>query len=383
MGNVNETTELLLAAPTAAAPAFVAEPLETPDDGASLWDRYFPNDVPFFKIGLLDHLLRRPYHAVKLLGPLKVKELAADNRDRAYRSEKVIDQNGNEKTFRLLLRFDGEAFGFLEGDDTFKIYAPTPELAQTIVKQFRRYVKPPVANQPFHYVISIENGGANAQKIYINRPLPVSTEELTLHYGDDFPAWETEWRERLYRATSGLTIFHGEPGCGKTYFLRALSARLIDKAVFYVIPLSEVALLANPSFVSFWIDQTKRHKQKLKIVILEDAEELLLPREAGSRDKVSNLLNIADGFLGDYLKIHIIATTNAPVRELDKAVLRPGRLIGQREFRRLTRAEAQRLAQARGLKLPEQDNFSLAEIYNGESVASAFNSERQIGFCTS
>ncbi|MEI6197651.1 MAG: AAA family ATPase, partial [Verrucomicrobiota bacterium] len=370
----------LLDAPTLTALGLDTEPLATPDDDASLWDRYFPNDVPFFKMGLLDHLLRRPYHAVKLMGPLKIKQLAEDNRDRTYRSEKVVDQSGNEKTFRLLLRFDGGAFGYLEGDDTFKIYAPTPELAQAIAKQFRRYVKPQAANKPFHYVISIENGGANAQKIYINRPLPVTTEELALHYGDDFPAWEKEWRDRLYRATSGLTIFHGEPGCGKTYFLRALSARLIDLAVFYVIPLSEVELLANPSFVSFWIEQTKRHQKKLKIVILEDAEELLLPREAGSRDKVSNLLNIADGFLGDFLKIHVVATTNAPVRKLDKAVLRPGRLIGQREFRRLTRAEAERLAQAKGLTLADQPDFSLAEIFNGESVAPTFDSERQIGF---
>ena len=36
---------------------------------------------------------------------------------------------------------------------------------------------------------------------------------------------------------------------------------------------------------------------------------------------------MADGFLGDYLKIHVVATTYAPVRELDKAILRPGRLI--------------------------------------------------------
>jgi len=380
METVNVTTELPLAATIAEVLPLDLNPLDEPNDDASLWDRYFPNDVPFFKMGLLDHLLRRPYHAVKLMGPLKIKQLADDYRNRTYRSEKVVDQSGNEKTFRLLLRFDGDAFGYLEGDDTFKIYAPTPELAQDIAKQFRRYVKPQAANKPFHYVISIENGGANAQKIYIDRPLPVTTEELALHYGADFPAWEKEWRDRLYRATSGLTIFHGEPGCGKTYYLRALSARLIDKAVFYVIPLSEVELLANPGFVSFWIEQTKRHKNKLKIVILEDAEELLLPREAGSRDKGSNLLNIADGFLGDFLKIHVVATTNAAVRELDRAILRPGRLIGQREFRRLTRVEAQRLADAKGLTLTDQSDFSLAEVYNGAAVNSAFNGERQIGF---
>jgi hypothetical protein len=255
-------------------------------------------------------------------------------------------------------------------------------MAQATAQQFRPYVKPSPQNKPYHYVISIENGGANAQKVYIDRPLPVSTEELALHYGVDFPAWELEWRARLSRVTSGLTIFHGEPGCGKTYFLRALSGRLLDKAVFYIVPLSEVELLSNPSFVTFWMEQTKRHQKKIKIVILEDAEELLLPRDRGNRNNVSNLLNIADGFLGDYLKLHVVATTNAPVRELDKAVLRPGRLIGQREFRRLTRAEAQRLAQAKGLTLPEQADFSLAEIYNGAAVGPELNGQRRVGFAS-
>jgi SpoVK/Ycf46/Vps4 family AAA+-type ATPase len=105
--------------------------------------------------------------------------------------------------------------------------------------------------------------------------------------------------------------------------------------------------------VNFWICETNRHKKKQKIVLLEDAEDLLLPREGSSRDRVSNLLNLADGLLGDHLKIQVIATTNEKVRELDPAILRPGRLMGSREFRRLNRNEAQRLATAKQLVLPE------------------------------
>ena len=45
---------------------------------------------------------------------------------------------------------------------------------------------------------------------------------------------------------------------------------------------------------------------------MEDAEELLLPRDESSQTKVANLLNIGDGFLGEHLRLHVIATTNAP-----------------------------------------------------------------------
>jgi hypothetical protein len=352
--------------------------LEQADDKPSLWD-HVPCEVPFFTLALLDQLLRRPYHTVTLEGPFNLKELVEDHRDRTFRSEKSLNRSGYLKIDRLLLRLEGEVFGYLEGD-AFKIYAPTPEAAEAAASKFRRYVKPQAAGKPCFFVISIEDYGPCTATVAIERLAPVSTEELALNYGEDFPAWEQQWTERMRRTPSGLTIFHGPPGCGKTSYLRALMARLVDKAVFYFIPVSEAEMLSNPRFVSFWVKQTKRHQKRTKIVLLEDAEELLLPREAGSRDKVSNLLNLADGFLGDHLKLHLIATTNSLVRQLDPALLRPGRLVGTREFRRLTRSEALRLAAAKGLALPDQSDFSLAELYCGAVINPTFNTGRQIGF---
>ena len=378
MNKDTDTADLL---PPAIEPAMElpVDTLEAADDTPSLWDRCSHSGVPFIKLTLLDQLLRRPYHAVTLEGPLNVKQLAEDHRDRTFRSETSIDHCGNPKIDYLLLRLEGEVFGYLE-HDAFKIYAPTPEAAQAAARQFRCYVKPQAAGKPCFIIISIEDHGPHAETVNIERTAPITTEELALNYGEDFPAWEQQWTQRMRRTPSGLTIFHGPPGCGKTSYLRALMARLIDKAVFYFIPVSEAEMLSNPRFVSFWIKQTKRHQKKTKIVLLEDAEELLLPRDTGNRDKVSTLLNLADGFLGDHLKLHVIATTNAPVRELDSALLRPGRLVGMHEFRRLTRSEAQRLADAKGLVLPDQQDFSLAELYCGAAINPAFNDNRQIGF---
>ncbi len=92
------------------------ETLEESDDSFSLWNRYFPSDVPFFKLTLLDQLLRRPYHAVKLEGPFNLKQLAEDNRDRTFRSETSINRSGHPQLDRLLLRLENEVFGYLEAD---------------------------------------------------------------------------------------------------------------------------------------------------------------------------------------------------------------------------------------------------------------------------
>jgi SpoVK/Ycf46/Vps4 family AAA+-type ATPase len=170
------------------------------------------------------------------------------------------------------------------------------------------------------------------------------------------------------------------PGFGKTSYLRALMARLLDSSVFYFVPLAEAQMLSSASFVSFWVTQTRLHEKKQKIAILENAEELLLARDEGSRDKVSNLLNIADGFLGDHLKLHVIATTNVPISKLDPAIVRPGRLLGMREFRRLNRAEALRLAEAKGLKLADQPDYSLAEVYCASAKPDRVEQTTRIGF---
>ena len=66
--------------------------------------------------------------------------------------------------------------------------------------------------------------------------------------------------------------------------------------------------------------------------------------------------------------------------KLDPALLRPGRLMGAREFRRLSRLEAQRLAEAKGLTIPVQQDYSLGEIYCSLVDAPALKAHRQLGF---
>jgi hypothetical protein len=128
------------------------------------------------------------------------------------------------------------------------------------------------------------------------------------------------------------------------------------------------------------VHQNRCHGSKQKVVIFEDAEDLLLQRDPQSRGTVSNLLNVTDGFLSDQLRLHVIATVNCPVSQLDPAVIRPGRLVGYREFRRLTRTEALGLAEAKGLALTDAPDHSLAEVYSAPPAGFAVRHERHAGF---
>jgi len=342
---------------------------------------FTPSEISFFTLPLYDALRQRPYHRVVVQGPLDLQRLANDYRQHIYRSEVLFLQRCKPSVESLLLCLGQGVFVLYDGTN-LTVIAPTPQAAAKVGVDFRRYAKPLAKAKPGFQLVSFGPNGPSAEWVAVDTCPAADAKELALHYGADFVAWEQQWLAQLARRHSGVTILFGPPGVGKTSYLKMLMARFIDRFVFYYLPLSSFNLLSDPQFVSFWLDQNRRHRGKAKLAIIEDAENLLLPRDERSRAQVSNLLNIGDGFLGEHLKLHVVATTNVAMRRLDEAVLRPGRLMGTREFRRLTRAEAQRLAQAKGLTLANaSDTWSLAEIYNGQPEILA--REPNVGFSAS
>jgi ATP-dependent 26S proteasome regulatory subunit len=100
------------------------------------------------------------------------------------------------------------------------------------------------------------------------------------------------------------------------------------------------------------------------VLLIEDAEPLLASRQSEGRVVgITNLLNMTDGILNDMLKLQIICTFNVKVKELDKALLRPGRLIARKEFKAMTALDANRLAQQLGVKHHFEKPATLAEVY--------------------
>jgi hypothetical protein len=339
---------------------------------------FAPPDISFFTLPVYEALRQRPYHRVIVQGPFEIRRLAHDHREHIYRSEVVCLQPYQPAIESLLLCLGQGVFVLCEGGN-LTVFAPTPQAAARVAADFRRYVKPLQKAKPGFYLVSLRPDGPQTELVGVDACPTADAEELALHYGADFGAWEQQWLARLANRHSGVTILFGPPGVGKTSYMKMLMARFIDRFVFYYLPLSSFEVLSAPHFVGFWLEQNRRHGPKTKLAIIEDAENLLLPRDERSRAQVSNLLNIGDGFLGEHLKLHVVATTNTPMRRLDEAVMRPGRLMGTREFRRLNRAEALRLAEAKGLKLADgSDTWSLAEIYCNKPEVLA--PESSVGF---
>jgi hypothetical protein len=168
--------------------------------------------------------------------------------------------------------------------------------------------------------------------------------------------------------TGRLSIFNGPPGTGKTYLVKAI-LQAADNSVCVVVPASLVPELSSPSVIPSLINLRKSKGDNLPIVlIIEDADECLVSREDGNMSSISSVLNLCDGILGALLDIRIIATTNADRMQLDKALIRPGRLSANVEVQALDYEHAlkviRRISNNPEATLPTEGKYTLAELYN-------------------
>jgi hypothetical protein len=273
----------------------------------------------------------------------------------------------------------------LPGYSLLRVWAHSPERAEAEFVRLRKaYFRQPSArtdtDKAEFFVLTFRLGEPMARAVTISPKIRTAA-DLVLNYGKDFEEWHRQLVAQLKVQQSGVTILRGSPGTGKSTYLRHLLYELKETHRFYCLPLSVYPMLSSPACVDFWLGETDQNKNVSKVVVIEDAEGLLVERGIDNQESLSNLLNIADGFLGDFLKLHVICTVNAAVSKLDPAIVRPGRLIATREFRRLTPAEAEMLAQTRGLSLQPQDSYSLAEIYNSFRFGDgSISEERHVGF---
>lgn len=216
-------------------------------------------------------------------------------------------------------------------------------------------------------------------------PEPIHLNE---HYGEGFVSFYDNLLDRINSEKKGLILFHGEPGTGKTQFIRMLLDKLTthNKSILYAPP-SLSAQLTEPhmiEFISDWVMEEERDC----ILLIEDAEPLLETRNMDGRSTgISNLLNITDGILNDMLGLMVIATFNTDIGKIDSALLRPQRLIARKEFGKLSFEQGEALSKALGTSNPLAAGAypaSLADFYSAQKQTQILLHEvkekRQIGF---
>ena len=200
--------------------------------------------------------------------------------------------------------------------------------------------------------------------------------DLNLNYGVEFTKIHELIIERLNKPNDkGIILLHGDPGTGKTSYIKHLTSLILDKDILFIPP-SMAEMLSEPTIIPFLMD----HKNS--ILIIEDAERVIGDREGnGSPAGVSNILNLTDGILGDCLNIQVVATFNMKREKIDKALLRKGRLIAEHKFEKLSIEETNKLLVSLGKVNVSEEAMCLADIYNIDTeVYRAETKENKIGF---
>jgi len=173
---------------------------------------------------------------------------------------------------------------------------------------------------------------------------------------------------------TGLVLLHGKPGSGKTTYIRYLST-LLEKDIMFV-PNNMTDVLTSPEFIPFIM------KYPNSVLIIEDAEKVIRSRDSGGDNAAtSNILNMSDGILGECLKTQIIATFNTDRENIDKALLRKGRLIAEYEFNELGVEKSNKLLNKLNIDFKTKEPMLLTDIYNYEdNIGIKNNGKQKIGF---
>jgi hypothetical protein len=206
--------------------------------------------------------------------------------------------------------------------------------------------------------------------------LYVPPTDLELNYGSDFTKIHNVIVDRLNNNNDkGIILLHGDPGTGKTSYIKHLTTLVKDKDILFIPP-SMAEMLSEPTIIPFLMD----HKNS--ILIIEDAERVISDREGnGSPAGVSNILNLTDGILGDCLNIQVIATFNMKREKIDQALLRKGRLIAEHKFEKLSVDDTNKLLTHLNKNQQVEEGMVLADIYNIDTeVYKTSTKGNKIGF---
>ena len=209
----------------------------------------------------------------------------------------------------------------------------------------------------------IYSSDGNSVNVPLNRDrLPVE-EMYPFLKGESLESYYNRYLE----SSANILLLIGPPGTGKTTFIRGLLAMTNSSAIVSY----DSAILEKDSFFARFIEGDET------IMVLEDSDAFLKSRSDGNT-MMHRFLNVGDGLVTTKGKKMIFSTNLPSIRDIDSALVRPGRCFDIITFDTLKQEEAELLAKRLDAKLDgTQDKWSIAEVFNKQTNKPK---DRKMGF---
>ena len=185
-----------------------------------------------------------------------------------------------------------------------------------------------------------------------------------------------DYYDRYMASSANILLLIGPPGTGKTTFIRGLLAHRNCSAIVTY----DAGILEKDGFFARFIEDDA------EVMVLEDSDAFLKSRSDGNT-MMHRFLNVGDGLVTTKGKKMIFSTNLPSIRDIDSALIRPGRCFDIVTFDALNVEQANTLATRLGVTIPtrargsETVPYSIAEVFN-EQTNGMQNSQsnRKVGF---
>jgi ATP-dependent 26S proteasome regulatory subunit len=160
-----------------------------------------------------------------------------------------------------------------------------------------------------------------------------------------------------------ILFFIGVPGTGKTTYIREIINQFnshYNGDCHLSITSNHHALMSDQ-----FVGTLSSKVNKPTLIVIEDADQFVKKRELNN-GSMSSLLNITDGVVENNIKF-VISTNLSSLKDVDEALLRPGRTYDIHRFRSLTCEEVINVRKDMGLTtdiILDKEDYTLAQAIN-------------------
>lgn len=166
-----------------------------------------------------------------------------------------------------------------------------------------------------------------------------------------------DYYDRFLESDASILLLIGPPGTGKTTFIRGFLQHTGSSAIVTY----DAAILEKDYVFAQFIEG------EANVMVMEDADTFLKARSEGN-SMMHRFLNVGDGLVTTRGKKMIFSTNLPSIRDVDSALVRPGRCFDIVYFDNLTPDQAEVVAKKSGIDIDKasKDKWTLAEVFNGE-----------------